>query len=228
MGGIIHRTCSHTNVTDQNLLLEYKKNYWNLINEMRNEMAQSRFSYRELGDPPYRLHVFSQCRFDLSASECTHCFNTVQGIFPSCMPAKGGRAFSSDGCFMRYDNYSFFQESVTPYYLRGCSDDKAKDGKIFASLVVNMINKMAMEAPKSGGYAAVEGRYSLDLVAYGVATCWKTLSKDMCAACLSNAASTAISCLPSTKVHVVDTGCVLRYADYDFINFDIKTKQARG
>nr|XP_029145142.1 putative cysteine-rich receptor-like protein kinase 43 [Arachis hypogaea] len=85
---------------------------------------------------------------------------------------------------------------------------------------------MAFEAPKTDGYTAMEGRrQGSNLVIYGTATCWKTLSEDMCAACLSNAASTAISCLPSTQVHVINTGCILRYADYDFIIVDLKNKQ---
>ncbi|XP_072059881.1 cysteine-rich receptor-like protein kinase 46 isoform X2 [Arachis hypogaea] len=225
-GDIIHRSCSYTNMTDQYLLFKYQENYWNMVNEMKNDMGRSKFSVREVGDPPNRIYMFSQCRFDLSASECVQCFKSLQSVFPSCMPAKGARTFSSDGCFMRYDNYSFFRESVTPYYLRGCSGEKAKDEKGFVGLAVNVINKMAFEAPKTDGYTAMEGRrQGSNLVIYGTATCWKTLSEDMCAACLSNAASTAISCLPSTQVHVINTGCILRYADYDFIIVDLKNKQ---
>ncbi|XP_015971514.2 cysteine-rich receptor-like protein kinase 46 [Arachis duranensis] len=226
-GDIIHRLCSYTNMTDQYLFLKYQKNYWNMVNEMKNDMRRSKFSVREVGDPPYRIYLFSQCRSDLSASECVYCFKSLQSVFSSCMPAKGARTYSSDGCFMRYDNYSFFQESVTPYYLRGCSDAKAKDEKGFVGLAVNVINKMSFEAPKKGGYTAIEGRrHGSNLVIYGAATCWKTLSQDMCSACLSNAASTAISCLPSTQVHAINTGCILRYADYDFIIIDLKNKES--
>lgn len=56
------------------------------------------------------------------------------------------------------------------------------------------------------------------MAVHGLATCWKTLDRDRCSACLAKAASASLSCLPSTQGRAVNSGCFLRYADYDFTN----------
>ncbi|KAG8637819.1 hypothetical protein MANES_15G166600v8 [Manihot esculenta] len=80
---------------------------------------------------------------------------------------------------------------------------------------------MLMTAPFAGPVGrgfAVKHEISRGVTAYGMASCWKILDKDLCYTCLSNAASSALSCLPSTEARVLNTGCFLRYADFSFAN----------
>lgn len=86
-----------------------------------------------------------------------------------------------------------------------------------------------MTAPFAGPVGrgfAVKHEISRGVTAYGMASCWKILDKDLCYTCLSNAASSALSCLPSTEARVLNTGCFLRYADFSFANES--TSEIRG
>lgn len=88
---------------------------------------------------------------------------------------------------------------------------------------------MLMTAPFAGPVGrgfAVKHEISRGVTAYGMASCWKILDKDLCYTCLSNAASSALSCLPSTEARVLNTGCFLRYADFSFANES--TSEIRG
>ncbi|OEL35872.1 hypothetical protein BAE44_0003110 [Dichanthelium oligosanthes] len=51
-----------------------------------------------------------QCLEDLSKVDCTLCYSEIRSLLPKCYPEIGGRIYL-DGCFRRYANYYFFDES---------------------------------------------------------------------------------------------------------------------
>lgn len=57
-----------------------------------------------------------------------------------------------------------------------------------------------------------------DISVYAMANCWKTMNPDKCSECLVNASSIISSCLPSVEALALNSGCLLRYSDYDFCN----------
>lgn len=63
--------------------------------------------------PPTVLYGLAQCHGDLNQSDCLLCFAESRTKLPRCIPRTGGRLYL-DGCFLRYDNYSFFNESIDP------------------------------------------------------------------------------------------------------------------
>ncbi|KAI4350665.1 hypothetical protein L6164_005098 [Bauhinia variegata] len=209
--GVVARTCGHTPARD---MAKYKLIYEELVHAMKGEMGRNKFSINEFGEPPDRVYVFAQCMNDISSSQCIRCFDTVKDLLPGCFPSTGGRVYS-DYCFIRAENYSFLQESVGPDDLKRCGDSTV-GVPMFSSLAIYLINQMALKAPEKGGFIALQVEVPSGLEVYGLATCWQTLDHDMCSACLANAASTAISCLPSADARVLNAGCFLHYADYDF------------
>lgn len=88
---------------------------------------------------------------------------------------------------------------------------------IFSATARKVINDLARMAANTRGFAVAQQK-SPDLFVFAMANCWKTLDPDMCSACLANAAEGCSSCLPSTDGRVFNSGCVLRYSDYDFGN----------
>lgn len=76
-----------------------------------------------------------------------------------------------------------------------------------------------MKAPSHRGFA-IAHETSKGISAYGMASCCKTLDSDLCAMCLSAAATSALSCLPSMEAHVLNAGCFFRYTPDSFANND--------
>ncbi|KAG5241535.1 cysteine-rich receptor protein [Salix suchowensis] len=126
---------------------------------------------------------------DLTNEECATCFTQISTLIPSCFPSTGGRVYF-DGCFIRAENYSFYREVLGP------EDTKAPSFRGFAS----------MHETSNG------------ITAYGMASCWKILDRDLCSNCLSEAVASALSCIPSTEARVLNAGCFLRYSDTSFAN----------
>lgn len=59
------------------------------------------------------IYALSQCHDDLPHTDCLLCYAVARTRLPHCLPALSGRVYL-DGCFLRYDRYDFFGESVDP------------------------------------------------------------------------------------------------------------------
>lgn len=61
-------------------------------------------------DVDEKVYVFAQCIDDLSDADCSVCFAQLRTLLPGCFPSSGGRVYL-DGCYIRVDNYYFFNDS---------------------------------------------------------------------------------------------------------------------
>ncbi|XP_021670434.2 cysteine-rich receptor-like protein kinase 46 isoform X2 [Hevea brasiliensis] len=213
---IVARICGNVRVQNVSNYFQY---YSRITDYMQDEMYRNKFAFKDVGKPPDRLFVLSQCMDDLSPDECAVCFTQINTIIPGCFPNTGGRVYL-DGCFSRAENYSFYREALGPHDTTRCGAD-VNPRPDFRNAVVKVLDEMLIKAPLAGpvwrGFA-VNHETSHGITAYGMASCWKILDKDLCYTCLSNAASSALSCLPSTEARVLNAGCFLRYADFSFAN----------
>ncbi|XP_030956152.1 putative cysteine-rich receptor-like protein kinase 43 [Quercus lobata] len=194
----------------------YVDTYWKIMASMEEDIKRNKFSFEEVGEGPNRLHVFAQCMADLSGDECEECFNRVKTLFASCFPSIGGRVYA-DGCFIRVENYSFYEETVGPDALKRCSNSFDRS-QIFKDTAKDLVYKIAKQAPDSRGFAVERQKLPAGSSVYAMANCWKTMDHNMCSSCLVNAAMVSLSCLPSTDSRVMNAGCFIRYSDYDFTN----------
>ncbi|XP_024029545.1 putative cysteine-rich receptor-like protein kinase 43 [Morus notabilis] len=192
----------------------YIVNYEKIVGSMVENMERDKFAMGEIGDPPERLYVLSQCTGDLSGKDCLACFHEIKEILMGCFPNTGGRIFFG-GCYIRAENYPFFNLPVEPDDLRKCGDSVNTQPE-FSDMVRKKINELVRSTAESGsGVAYKRTRHIFVLV---MATCWKTMDRNMCNVCVEKAAQVCSSCLPSTEGRVLNSGCILRYADYDFGN----------
>ncbi|CAA2976231.1 cysteine-rich receptor kinase 42, partial [Olea europaea subsp. europaea] len=129
---------------------------------------------------------------DLSHDDCLQCYTASRTRLARCLPAVRGCIFL-DGCFLRYDNYSFFGEVVDPNW-----DRQNCNSSIVASAVLN-----------DGYVAGLRG-------VYGLANCWRTLSRNSCRQRLTASRREVIRCLPSQEGKALITGCYLRYSTQKF------------
>ncbi|XP_047319179.1 cysteine-rich receptor-like protein kinase 46 [Impatiens glandulifera] len=199
---------------------KYVRSFQKLLDPMREKMKGNGFATGEDGDAPNRIYVLAQCMGDLSEDDCATCFIETSAHLPGCFPHTGGRVYL-DGCFMRFDNYSFFQETTSPQDVQICSEDVSSEQYVNATNL--LVSGLVEMAPSKEGYDAENTPPGIIKV-YGMANCWNTLSKDQCAKCLSNASYSVLSCLPSADGRALNAGCFLRYSSYQFANKSVNNQ----
>ncbi|KAL5572757.1 hypothetical protein UlMin_022354 [Ulmus minor] len=209
---LVTRSCRDTLVQNAT---NYVQHYHQLAREMDSNMARDKFAFGEMGDAPDRIYLFAQCMGDLSGRECTVCYDAIRDVLSGCFPATGGRIFFG-GCFIRAENYSFFDHATEPDDLRRCSDsvDFRPEFSEVGRKVINGLVKLTVD---NGGFGVLYKK-TTDFLFFAMANCWKILNQEMCAICLQNAAQGCLSCLPSNEGRVFNSGCSMRFSDYDFSN----------
>ncbi|KAL9252960.1 Cysteine-rich receptor-like protein [Drosera capensis] len=206
-----------TQASEQNYST-YISNFVTMMENMSNQIQTLRYAVAHSGSGPDASYGFVQCYGDLFSVDCVLCFAEIRTVTPQCFPAVGGRLFL-DGCFMRADNYSFYEEYQGPEDRVLCGKNTRKD-PAFQDSVTRAVTQAAENAATRRGYARamVPAAGIKHETAYVLANCWETLSIDSCQACLLNASIAIQGCLPSSEGRALKTGCFMRYSDFDFLN----------
>jgi len=157
------------------------------------------------------MYALAQCQRDLDPTQCNICFTQARQLLSRCIPKVSGRIYL-DGCFLRYDNYTFFNESV----------DLTRDTKICGStekgetVAAKHVETVILNVTKGAG----EHKFSVDGEGgvFAMAQCWETLDKKSCQNCLREAEKKVQECVPSNEGRSLYTGCFLRYSTRKFYN----------
>ncbi|KAK4736614.1 hypothetical protein R3W88_000311 [Solanum pinnatisectum] len=170
------------------------------------------------GTGPNASYGLGQCYGDLSLPDCVLCFSEARTLFPKCFPSGKSRIYL-DGCFIRSDNYNFYDQYFGPEDRHVCGNRTTK-GSLFQQNARRAIQQAVANAPSGNGYvrAQVSVPGSSTMTAYVLADCWKTLSANSCTACLQNASASMLGCLPWSEGRALYTGCFMRYSDTNFLN----------
>lgn len=100
------------------LKLQNASNYFHMystvLNEMESEMSKNKVASRQFGKPPMKTFVFSQCREDLSDRQCEACFDQINRLLNTCLPASRAHV-CLEGCYMRLESYNFNGEAFSPF-----------------------------------------------------------------------------------------------------------------
>lgn len=176
------------------------------------------------------IYGLAQCFLDLSQTDCLLCYATSRTKLPRCLPSISARIYL-DGCFLRYDNYSFYGESTDPSQDKvNCSSknvllDESGTSR-FVKNVKSVVRNVTTAAVKNGGLgvAGVDGVEG----AYALAQCWKTVSSDGCKACLEKAATAVGGCTPKQEGRAMNAGCYLRYSTEKFYADEQASRNSDG
>lgn len=142
-------------------------------------------------DPVYGLAV---CRKYLSAQECSECVSAAETQVKDYCPRSNGGRVHLDGCFLRYDNFSFYGQDVDYGESHLCAATNDSDPQ--TSQRATALSKELIEnASVSSGYATG----SIDGSIYGVAQCWPSLTASSCQGCLIEAQNELLTCLPNRE-----------------------------
>ncbi|KAK9276791.1 hypothetical protein L1049_006327 [Liquidambar formosana] len=214
---------SHTvNITCGNQLEHnstlYVPNFVASMENISNQMRTSGFGEAVTGSGPDTNYGLAQCYGDLSLLDCVLCYAEARTILPQCFPYNGGRIFL-DGCFMRAENYSFFEEYTGAGDRAVCGNATRKSSAFQVSARQAVVQSVST-ALNNNGYARAEVAVSgtANQSAYVLANCWRTLNTSACKACLENASTSILGCLPWSEGRALNTGCFMRYSDIDFLN----------
>lgn len=183
--------------------------------ELLRLITDDNWGYYFLNTSDVPMYGLAQCYQDLSKSDCLSCYAAIRTRIPSCLPAVSGRLYL-DGCFMRYDSYEFYKESLdSTRDSVNCSGNIVKEEKVveFNESVGVLIDKIVGVDVWKKGFKVAEVKG-----VFGLAQCWKSLSKEECRKCLENAGEKVRGCLPSREGRGMNAGCYLRYSDYKFFN----------
>lgn len=185
---------------------------------LSQQVTSQNWGNHALNSSTASIYSLAHCYRDLSHDDCLQCYAASRTRLPRCIPAVAGRIFL-DGCFLRYDNYSFFGEAVDPNWdRRDCNSsivDNPNDNQFtrsdFNKSVEDLIDNITASAVSNDGYA-VAGLKGV----YGLADCWRTLTTNSCRECLAVARREVIGCLPGREGRALNTGCYLRYSTQKF------------
>ncbi|KAI8527041.1 hypothetical protein RHMOL_Rhmol12G0045800 [Rhododendron molle] len=167
------------------------------------------------------VYAFGECMKDLSTNDCNQCFAQIKTQILRCLPfqrlIRGGRLFY-DGCYIRYDDYMFFNESLSAVNRTVCgSVDFGGNKTLFGENVVDLVRNLSVEAQNNDGFF-VGSVTTGNLSVYGLAQCWEFVNKSGCGDCLANAVSRIGSCLSMEEGRVLNSGCYMRYSTSKFYN----------
>ncbi|CAN0904233.1 Cysteine-rich receptor-like protein kinase 42 [Linum grandiflorum] len=173
-------------------------------------ITTKKFATYHLNTTSISFYSLAQCHADLSRTDCLLCYAAARTKLPRCLPSVSARIYL-DGCFLRYDNYSFYRESVSPSLDNfTCKGDPAVGADLgFAASVRYAVGNVTRKAAAGNGFfgvAEVGGVYAL-------AQCWESVGRDGCRKCLAKAAAAVVQgCLPRTEGRGMNAGCFLKYS----------------
>lgn len=158
----------------------------------------------------------AQCRNYLSISDCLSCFSSAASEIQTCRPSLNARMIY-DGCYLRYQEYNFFNEGTGDGNAGFCGNRTASNGNDFSEVAEQLLKDLSAATPMVGGFFAAVKREGMGgAVVYGLAQCAVSVSKKGCGDCLNVAYGNIKSCLPVADGRAIDEGCFLRYSDTAF------------
>uniref|UniRef100_A0A1J3GF30 Cysteine-rich receptor-like protein kinase 3 n=1 Tax=Noccaea caerulescens TaxID=107243 RepID=A0A1J3GF30_NOCCA len=168
------------------------------------------------------VYAYGECMKDLDKRDCALCFAQIKAKVPRCLPfqlgRRGGQVFS-DGCYIRYGDYNFFNQTLSPTDETICATKEITgvNRTLFRDNAAELVRNMSVEAVRNGGFYAgfVDRR---NVTVHGLAQCWEPLSRSGCVECLSNASRKIGSCLVREEGRVLNAGCYMRFSTQKFYN----------
>lgn len=212
---MIQLSCS--NQTENNPLL-FSSNFINTTEKIGNQIQSSLFGEANSGTGPDGTFGLNQCYGDLSTSDCIICYDSAHYLVSRCFPYTGARVYL-DGCFMRFQNYSFSDEFSGPNETSVCGNTTRKSD-LFQDSVKQAVVKAVSNALTNVDFFSREAMVSgnVNESVYVLAQCWKTLNASSCRSCLESASNLMLQCLPWSEGRALNTGCFMRYSDVNFLN----------
>ncbi|KAF9624791.1 hypothetical protein IFM89_014079 [Coptis chinensis] len=196
-------------------------NFLSAMDAISPLIASQRYGTVIKGTGNNTVYILGECMKDLSQTDCEQCFAQCKTDILRCLPfqlaVRGGRNYF-DGCFLRYDDYDFFKESLSPKDEAVCGGrDFRGNQTIYGAIVRELVRNLSIEGPKNSGFS-VGSLSSGNITVYGLSQCWESIDRNSCERCLENATLRIQSCSQKEEGRVLNAGCYLRFSPERFYN----------
>nr|XP_043632199.1 putative receptor-like protein kinase At4g00960 [Erigeron canadensis] len=214
--------CSQINATNlQNFFGNLNETFRDLRNKLSNNNSYFATSEQTRNSEP--VYAMAQCRNYMSTRDCLSCFDSADTFIRTCAAANGARAVL-DGCFLRYESNSFYDQTTLPGNVGLCGNRTSSRQSVFETAVDGLLSNLSIATPKINGFyaavtAPVTGTNTSTSTAYAIAQCAETVTRDGCKDCLAVAYANIKSCATDvTDGRAVDSGCFMRYSASAFFD----------
>ncbi|MCO5562701.1 hypothetical protein L7F22_016331 [Adiantum nelumboides] len=156
------------------------------------------------------VYAVFQCRGDLSTQSCGECMDNVTARLPQECAEYVGARVRLDGCFLRYDNQSFFEQDTSLMKIF-CNIEKASSVKT-VGVIADLVENVTREAPRKDGWATASASGM-----YAAAECVRYLNESECSQCLLRYWYSNLSCGATVGEQIHLASCNYRYEAYNFL-----------
>ncbi|KAL8241816.1 hypothetical protein R6Q59_012118 [Mikania micrantha] len=201
----IYVRCSQLNFT---LMTPYESNVNSLFTSLVDSASINNFNKFEISPQDNVVYGLFQCRGDLSSLSCKDCVAGAIGELKKICPVSTCGEIQLEGCYVKYDNMSFFGDQEKNEVCRRCGPSIS-----YNSDVLNRIDGALAYLVGGTGQYYREGDFgSIE----GVAQCVQDLSLSDCQDCLSEACGRLrTECETSNWGEMYLGKCYIRYVDRD-------------
>ncbi|XAR73578.1 Non-specific serine/threonine protein kinase [Bertholletia excelsa] len=213
---VIHG-CSGYNVTN---VSDFYSNLNATFADLRDQLSDENkhFATAQHDKTSNPVFAMAQCRDYMSNADCVACFDAAVKGIRNCSASNGARIMY-DGCFLRYESVTFYDQGNQQGSGRICGNNTASQPTNFQTAVLGFLTNLEVATPRITGYfaaAKMEVVVGTNESVYAVAQCAKTVAKGTCRTCLNVAVQNIMSCPPETEGRAYDAGCFLRYSNKAF------------
>lgn len=206
-------------------------NFLAALNTLTSLISRQKYGAVVNGTGNTTVYAFGECMSDLSQTDCNLCFAQCKTQILRCLPFQkatlGGRLFY-DGCYLRYDRFDFFNQSLSSVDRSVCGVNNFGGNRtVFKANALELVKNLSTEAAKNDGFFVGSVNRG-NVTVYGLAQCWELVNGSSCNKCLSDAVVRIGSCPPKDEGRVLNAGCYLRYSTQKFYNNNTATDDGGG
>ncbi|KAJ6755007.1 CYSTEINE-RICH RLK (RECEPTOR-LIKE KINASE) PROTEIN [Salix purpurea] len=196
---------------------EFTKNLNATLLDLGAQLNSSKyFATAEQARGTAPVFAMVQCRKYLSTADCVACFAIAAKQIRNCSAGINGARVIYDGCLLRYESTSFYDQSTQDGHYGACGNQTASPA--YQASVESLLSDLQIASPKIPGFFATSKKEVVgeNSVVYGVTQCVETISKAGCQDCLTVAYADLQTCFPDADGRSINVGCFLRYSDTRF------------
>ncbi|GLJ33745.1 hypothetical protein SUGI_0678320 [Cryptomeria japonica] len=208
--------CSLINTTNPSAFSENRKTVFSLL--VKN-ISSTGFATASHGNGKDSVYGLAQCRNDLSMEDCSKCYATATEQIVIYCPFEIGARMIFEGCFLRYENETFFDQALDGGNSNVCISYSSSSPKLFNETALRLLADIKSKAFKNEGFATSKiSAKGLQTPIYGLAMCRRTLTTNSCDVCLQHATKLVQRCFSLQDGRALDAGCYLRYSTLAFFS----------
>ncbi|KAK9060204.1 hypothetical protein SSX86_020908 [Deinandra increscens subsp. villosa] len=200
---VVYVQCSQLNFTSNT---PYESNVNSLLTSLIASASLYNFNKFQISPQDCVIYGLFQCRGDVTSPNCKDCVaNAISQLKTTCPMSTGGQ-IQLEGCFVKYDNTTFFGAQEKTELSKRCGPAMGYNSDVSNRIDVALANLVGGNGQyfRDSDYGSIQG----------VAQCLQDLSLSDCQDCLLEASGRLRSeCATSTWGEMYLGKCNIRYAD---------------